>query len=256
MSIATMILGESGTGKTTSLRNMNAAETLLIQTVKKPLPFRSGDCKRFDKEHAPAGNIFTTDDSRTICTLMQKTKRPVIVIDDFQYLLANEYMRRSDEKGFEKFTDIGRHAWDVLTVANQLADHVRVYILTHSQSDDFGRTRVKTIGKLLDRHSLKTVALPLSFMLAPFLYLAASLSNLPLIVGDGANERLDQYRRIVEAAGDLRQMMFLDRFSAEIDDAEHAAGALRRRPHPQRSHAASVAGRTARPSCARAAGIR
>ena len=150
MSIATLIIGESGTGKTTSLRNMPAAETLLIQAVKKPLPFRSADWKRFDKEKSPAGNIFMTDDSRTICTLMQKTKRPIIVVDDFQYILANEYMRRSDEKGFEKFTDIGRHAWDVLTVANSLADHVRVYILAHSQSDDFGRTRVKTIGKLLD----------------------------------------------------------------------------------------------------------
>ena len=150
MSIATLIIGESGTGKTTSLRNLPATETLLIQAVKKPLPFRSPDWKRFDREKCPAGNIFTTDDSRAICTLMQKTKRPIVVVDDFQYILANEYMRRSDEKGFEKFTDIGRHAWDVLTVANQLADHVRVYILAHSQSDDFGRTRVKTIGKLLD----------------------------------------------------------------------------------------------------------
>lgn len=150
MSIATLIIGESGTGKTTSLRNLPAAETLLIQAVKKPLPFRSSDWKPFDREKCSTGNIFTTDDSRTICTLMQKTKRPIVVIDDFQYILANEYMRRSDEKGFEKFSDIGRHAWDVLTVANQLPDHVRVYILAHSQSDEFGRTRVKTIGKLLD----------------------------------------------------------------------------------------------------------
>lgn len=149
MSTAVLILGESGTGKSTSLRNMNAAETLLIQSVRKPLPFRSADWKYFDKE-AKAGNIFVSDKSDTICSLMSKTKRPVIVLDDFQYVLANEYMRRSDEKGFEKFSDIGRHAWDVLTLANNLPDHVRVYILGHTQSDEFGRTRVKTIGKLLD----------------------------------------------------------------------------------------------------------
>lgn len=150
MSTATMILGESGTGKTASLRNFKAADTLLIQAVKKPLPFRSPDWTRFDKEAAPAGNIFATDNSQTICALMQKTKRTVIVIDDFQYLLAFEYMRRSDEKGYEKFVDIGRHAWDVLMMAHQLPDHVRVYVLAHTQSDDFGRTRAKTIGKLLD----------------------------------------------------------------------------------------------------------
>lgn len=149
MSIATLILGESGTGKSTSLRNMDAAETLLIQAVRKPLPFRSSDWKPFDKE-TKTGNIFVTDDSRTICSLMQKTKRPIVVIDDFQYILANEYMRRSDEKGFDKFSDIGRHAWDVLTVASGLADQSRVYILAHTQADEFGRVRVKTIGKLLD----------------------------------------------------------------------------------------------------------
>lgn len=150
MSTATLILGESGTGKSTSMRNLDPARTLLIQMVKKPLPFRSADWKRFDKTACPGGNIFLSDNAQTICGLMQKTRRDIIVIDDFQYLLANEYMRRSEEKGFDKFSDIGRHAWDVLTMANNLPDHVRVYILGHTQSDEFGRVKIKTIGKLLD----------------------------------------------------------------------------------------------------------
>lgn len=150
MSVATLILGESGTGKSTSLRNLNAAETLLIQSVRKPLPFKSKDWKLFDKEREPKGNVFVTDDSARIIAIMRKTSRKVIVIDDFQYVLANEFMRRSEEKGFDKFTDIGRHAWDILSTASQLADDVRVYILSHTQSDDLGRVRVKTIGKMLD----------------------------------------------------------------------------------------------------------
>lgn len=150
MSTATLILGESGTGKSTSLRNMDPGSTLLIQTVRKPLPFRSADWKRFDAKECPTGNIFQTDNSATICGLMHKTRREVIVIDDFQYLLANEYMRRSEEKGFEKFSDIGRHAWDVLSMAGNLSDRTRVYILGHTQSDEFGKVKVKTIGKMLD----------------------------------------------------------------------------------------------------------
>lgn len=150
MSIATLVIGESGTGKSTSMRNLPAAETLLLQTIKKPLPFRSADWKRFDKQACPTGNVFTSDNSAQIVTLMQRTRRPIIVIDDFQYLLANEYMRRSDEKGYEKFSDIGRHAWDVLSTASHLGDQVRVYILAHSTTDEFGRTKAKTIGKMLD----------------------------------------------------------------------------------------------------------
>ncbi len=149
MSLATLVIGESGTGKSASMRNLDPTQTLLIQTVKKPLPFRSDRWRRYDKA-TPNGNVFVTDQSARICDLMRRAPHPVIVIDDWQYLLVNEFMRRSDERGYEKFSDIGRHAWDVLTAANQLADHVRVYILAHSQSDDFGRTRVKTIGKMLD----------------------------------------------------------------------------------------------------------
>lgn len=149
MSIATLIIGESGTGKTTSLRNLDPAETILIQSVRKPVPFKADGWKYFSKE-VPSGNIFVTDQSAQIINLMHKTRRKVIVLDDFQYILANEFMRRSEERGFDKFSDIGRHAWDILTAASALPDDVRVYILGHTQSDEYGRVKVKTIGKLLD----------------------------------------------------------------------------------------------------------
>lgn len=150
MSITTMILGESGTGKTTSIRNMNPADTLLIQAIKKPLPFRGQGWERYHPETAAHGNIFQTDLAASIINLMQKTRRKIIILDDFQYVMANEFMRRANEKGFDKFTDIGKNAWDILCVASSLPDDVRVYILSHVESTETGRTKIKTIGKMLD----------------------------------------------------------------------------------------------------------
>lgn len=147
MSIAAFILGESGTGKTTSLRNLKPAETLLIQSIKKPLPFRSSGWAYVSKD---GGNMIVSDQSAQIINAMQKTRRPVIVLDDFQYVLANEFMRRTEERGYDKFTEIGRHAWDILCAAAALPDHVRVYILSHTETSDAGRIKAKTIGRMLD----------------------------------------------------------------------------------------------------------
>lgn len=149
MSIASLILGQSGTGKSTALRDMDPAQTLLIQTIKKPLPFRGKGWAHRSAENK-GGNIFVTDKSDEIISIMRKTLRKVIVLDDFQYMLANEFMRRSEERGFDKFTEIGRHAWDVLSVAGTLADDVRVYVLSHTEEDASGNTKIKTIGKMLD----------------------------------------------------------------------------------------------------------
>lgn len=149
MSAAIMILGESGTGKSTSMRNLDPHETLLIQTIKKPLPFRSKNWSYLSNENA-SGNMIICDNSEKIISLMRKTKRPVIVLDDFQYLLANEFMRRTEERGYDKFTDIGKHAWEVLTAASTLPDRVRVYILAHTETSDSGRIKAKTIGRMLD----------------------------------------------------------------------------------------------------------
>lgn len=154
MSIATMILGQSGTGKSASLRNLDPDNTLLIQTISKPLPFKATHWKHhIDKEHP--GSIFVSDIAKVICEVMKRTSKEIIVIDDFQYLLANEFMRRvtDNEQGnsaFQKYNEIARSAWDVLMTAANLPASKRVYILSHTSTDDFGKTKIKTIGKLLD----------------------------------------------------------------------------------------------------------
>ena len=148
MSIQAMILGETGTGKTASLRNLDPSITLLIQPVKKPLSFRADGWKYFDPKDG--GNIISTDDADQIIACMRKTRKKIIVIDDWQYILANEFMRRNMERGYDKFNDIGRHAWDILMASNSLPDDVRVYSLAHTQTDELGHTKIKTIGRMLD----------------------------------------------------------------------------------------------------------
>jgi hypothetical protein len=147
MSIATMVLGQSGTGKTTSLRNMDPAQTLLIQVISKPLPFRSKNWKLVDKD---GGNMIIAAKSDLICQAMRKTTRPIIVVDDLQYLLATEFMERAYEKGYDKFTEMARHYYDMLVTAMTLSPEKRVYLLSHTDTSDTGQVKAKTIGKLLD----------------------------------------------------------------------------------------------------------
>lgn len=155
MSIATMILGQSGTGKSASMRNLDPTDTLLIQAVKKPLPFRANGWSYYNKESNPNGNIVVSDQATYIVKTIQGTSRKKVILDDFQYILANEFMRRVLDKetgnaAFAKYNEIARSAWDILMAAGNAQDDKRVYILGHTQEDDSGRIKAKTIGKLLD----------------------------------------------------------------------------------------------------------
>ncbi|AHF73865.1 putative phage protein [Candidatus Sodalis pierantonius str. SOPE] len=144
MSIATLVLGESGSGKSTSLRNLDPEKTGIIQCINKPLPFKSSGWK-------VGLNVARTNDPVKILDILRAHNKDIIVIDDFQSVLVDEFMRRATQRGYDKFTDIGKIAWDTFNLAGALAEHRRVYILTHSHTDDNGGIHVKTVGKMVDQ---------------------------------------------------------------------------------------------------------
>ena len=150
MSIATLILGSSGSGKSTSLRNLDPAKTLLIQCIKKPLPFRAAGWKTRITLKSE-GNVIQTSDPVLIEKCLRNSHAEVVVIDDYQAVMVNELLSRSSEKGYDKFTDIAKNAWNVFNAAGDLAPERRVYIMAHTQTDDFGQTRMKTVGKMVDQ---------------------------------------------------------------------------------------------------------
>lgn len=154
MASTVLIMGESGTGKSTAIRTLNPKDTAIIRVVDKPLPFREWK-KNYHPINKDGGNLYTGDGWENIIKTMNylADKRPDIkniVVDDFQYIMANEFMRRSGEKGYEKFTQIADHAWRIIYLGGQLSrEDMTVFFLSHSETDEFGKTRLKTIGKML-----------------------------------------------------------------------------------------------------------
>ena len=155
MSNTTLIIGESGTGKSTSLRNLDPKETFVINVLDKPLPFRGykAHYKPMTKSN-PEGNYYATDDFnlllRCINAVNERIEIKNLIIDDFQYIMGNEFMRRALEKGFDKFSDIAQHAWSIIKALTQTRSDLYCFVLSHSDSDAQGRMKCKTIGKMLD----------------------------------------------------------------------------------------------------------
>lgn len=136
-----LVMGESGTGKSTSLRNCDPVTTAVVNPVGKPLPF---------KNHFELLNNVT--DSRTITKYMKEQAavgKKLIVVDDFQYILAVPYMNRIKETGWDKYNDFGANYFDIINVCKDLPDDVVVAYMTHLETLENGLTTVKLIGKLL-----------------------------------------------------------------------------------------------------------
>lgn len=151
MSTGVMILGNSGSGKSTSINGLDPKSTFIFRVVNKPLPFKSWK-KQYSKEQK---NLMDTDNVGTIIAAMKGISENAphinaIVIDDAQYIMANEFMRRSSEKGFDKFSEIGHNMWSLLMSMGALRDDLVVFLLSHTEETDTGSTKMKTIGKMLD----------------------------------------------------------------------------------------------------------
>lgn len=138
-----LIMGESGTGKSTSLRNCDPAITAIVNPVGKPLPFKGS--KKF-------ASLNGETDCNKICDFMKdqvKEGKKMIVVDDFQYILSVPYMDRINENGWDKWNDFGSNYFKVINICNELPEDVTVYYLSHCETLENGITTVKLIGKLL-----------------------------------------------------------------------------------------------------------
>lgn len=157
MSTPVLILAESGYGKTYSMHKMDPDKTLLIQSIAKPLPWKGAKAAGWDvfNPETKTGNIFVTDRAADILTLIQNTKRKIIVVDDFQYVLSNELLRKWNQTGFSKFSEVGFNGWNLVTTASTLPDDVHIYFMAHTMTGEDGITKVKTPGKLLDTYSVE-----------------------------------------------------------------------------------------------------
>lgn len=152
MGISTFILGNSGAGKSTSLRNLNPDKVMLIRPINKPLPFRHTNWKKYDKD-TKTGSIITTENYDVVKKAILHAHtigKEIIIIDDWNYYMSGEFMRRAGEKGYDKYSEMGHNYWSVINTANEnTPDNMRIYFISHLEEDSNGFKQVKTIGKMV-----------------------------------------------------------------------------------------------------------
>ena len=144
MGLPVLIIGKSGSGKSTALRNcVNDSNWNLVNVLGKPLPF---------KGKVPQ---VITDDYEQVKRCLTSSMAKSLVVDDAGYLITNYFMRNHSSKGqgnaiFSMYNTLADNFWNLVEYIKHLPDDKIVYIIMHEDTDDFGNVKPKTIGKLLD----------------------------------------------------------------------------------------------------------
>lgn len=160
MAQSVLVIADSGTGKSTSMRNLKSEETFIVNIANKPLPFKGWKSKYtiINKDN-PTGNMTSASSAVGIIKAIQHVndKMPhikTLVVDDWQYMSSFEYFDRATEKGYDKFTQIAANLAQVAKMPKDLRDDLTIFFLTHSEdSTDINgnrRVKAKTVGKMID----------------------------------------------------------------------------------------------------------
>ena len=150
-----IILGRSGTGKSTSIKNLNPKETVIFNVLKKRLPFK-GSNALYNIENK---NLFIIDEYTQLIQYLDSINTKAlhvknIVIDDMIYIMRKEYFRRAKESGYTKYTELAQHFQQIISTCENMRDDINIFFILHSEdiTSDNSITgyKVSTIGKLLD----------------------------------------------------------------------------------------------------------
>lgn len=163
MATVLCVAGESGTGKTTSMRNLDPKTTLYIDCDKKGLSWK-GWKKQYSAE---AKNYLKTDFPQIVMSALQKVNEggnykhiKTVIVDTLNGLMVADEMRRMKEKGYDKWADLAASIYDLVDYALVMRDDVTVVFVAHTQTDhdDNGYmfTRIKTSGRKLDKITLES----------------------------------------------------------------------------------------------------
>lgn len=142
MAVITLIMGDSGTGKTASLRHFTGKEATIFNIAKKPLPF-----KNIGNEKIPIVEVQGYDELKI---KLSKAKNKSLIIDDAQYLMAFEFFGSIEEKGYDKFTRMGKNFYSLVKYSSELERDKIIYFFMHKETSEDGQEKAKTLGRLLD----------------------------------------------------------------------------------------------------------
>jgi hypothetical protein len=150
-----MILGPSGTGKSTSIKGLDPKETVVLNVLRKRLPFK-GSNNIYNAENK---NLFPIDDYTQIVNLLETINKKAphvknVIIEDMTYIMRKEFFKRAKETGYGKFTEIAQHFQQVISTCENMRDDINVFFILHSEAIQSDKTtvgyKVSTVGAMID----------------------------------------------------------------------------------------------------------